>query len=221
MIYLQQKRFNWRSIAKNFIKNKTDFIRTCSTMLSAAVLLGFIVVLVVLVAFLLFRQYQQKKNTELELLKQRVILTDMEIRVHEMAARKFEEYKHTIFETEQKRIITEQKLIAQATFEQWKIEYETVIRQDAIKKSQAVTIGKVTEHILPFFSGVFPYNPKEARFIGSPIDMVVFDGMETDMENMCVHFIEVKTATSALSPKQRAIKYAILNKRVEWKELRV
>ena len=45
--------------------------------------------------------------------------------------------------------------------------------------------------------------------------------METEPENTTIHFIEVKTASSALTPKQRAIKYAILNKRVEWKELRV
>jgi predicted Holliday junction resolvase-like endonuclease len=190
-------------------------------MWSSAILVGIIIVLLLLVGFLLFKQYKQKRDTELELVKQRAAVSDLEVKVHELAAQKFEDYKNTVLQAEQERIIAEQKVVARATFEQWKIEYETVIRQDAIKKSQAVTIGKVTEHILPFFSGVFPYNPKEARFIGSPIDLIVFDGMETDPENISVHFIEVKTATSALTPKQRAIKYAILNKRVEWKELRV
>jgi len=190
-------------------------------MLSTAVLVGIIGFLVLLVAFLLFKQYKQKRDMEMQLLKQQANLSQLEIGMHELAAKKFDEYKNTVLETEQQRIIAEQKVVAQASFEQWKIEYEMVIRQDAIKKSQAVTIGKVTEHILPFFNGVFPYNPKEARFIGSPIDMVVFDGMETEPENICVHFVEVKTASSTLTPKQRAIKYAVLNKRVEWKELRV
>jgi len=157
---------------------------------------------------------------ELELATQKGALAELEVQVHILAAQKFEDFKNTVLQVEQDRIITEQQLIAKATFEQWKMEYETSIRQDAIKKSRAVTIGKVTEHIIPFFSGVFPYNPKEARFIGSPIDLIVFDGMEEDPENMSVHFIEVKTASSSLTPKQRAIKYAILNKRVEWKELR-
>ncbi|HEU4633019.1 MAG TPA: Holliday junction resolvase-like protein [Flavisolibacter sp.] len=190
-------------------------------MWSSGIPAAIIVFLLLVIFFLLFRQYKQKRDSELELLKQKATLAELEIKVHELAANKFEEYKKTVLQTEQDRLMTEQKLMAEASFEKWKMEYETVIRQDAIKKSQAVTIGKVTEHIIPYFSGIFPYNPKEARFIGSPIDMVVFDGMETDPENISVHFIEVKTATSGLTPKQRAIKYAVLNKRVEWKELRV
>ena len=190
-------------------------------MFTTEVLLGIIAALVLVVLFLLFKQYQGKRDLELELVRQQRALSDLEVQVHQLAEQKFEEYKNTVFRTEQQRIQAEQQVVAQATFERWKIEYETIIRQDAIKKSQAVTIGKVTEHVLPFFSGIFPYNPKEARFIGSPIDLIVFDGMENDPDNISVHFIEVKTSTSTLTPKQRAIKYAILNKRVEWKELRV
>ena len=190
-------------------------------MFSSGLLVGIIALLFFVILLLVFRNYKQKRDMELELVKQRGALSDLEIKVHELAERKFEDYKNTVLQIEQERIIAEQKVVAEASFERWKIEYETVIRQDAIKKSQAVTIGKVTEHIIPYFSGIFPYNPKEARFIGSPIDLIVFDGMETDLDNISVHFIEVKTNTSALTPKQRAIKYAILNKRVEWKELRV
>lgn len=190
-------------------------------MFTTGLLLGIIAVLVGVVLFLLFRQYKGRRDVEVELLRQRQAIADLELQVHELAARKFEEYKATVFQAEQDRIQAEQKVVAEASFERWKIEYETTIRQDAIKKSQAVTIGKVTEHVIPFFSGIFPYNPKEARFIGSPIDLIVFDGMETDPDHISIHFIEVKTSTSTLTPKQRAIKYAILNKRVEWKELRV
>lgn len=190
-------------------------------MFSPELLAGVFALLLLVVSVLLFKQYQQKRDMELELVRQKASVSDLAIKVHELAAQKFEEFKNTILFTEQERILAEQKVVAEATFERWKIEYETVIRQDAIKKSQAVTIGKVTEHIIPYFSGVFPYNPKEARFIGSPIDLIVFDGMETDPEHTTIHFIEVKTATSSLTPKQRAIKYAILNKRVAWKELRV
>jgi len=190
-------------------------------MFTTEVLLGIIAGLVLLVLFLLFKQYQAKRNLELEMMRQTKVLGDLEIRVHQLAEQKFETYRNTVFQAEQDRIQAEQKVVAEASFERWKMEYETTIRQDAIKKSQAVTIGKVTEHVLPYFSGVFPYNPREARFIGSPIDLIVFDGMETDPENITVHFIEVKTSTSSLTPRQRAVKYAILNKRVEWKELRV
>lgn len=190
-------------------------------MFISGVFVGIIFLVIIFVLFILFRQYQQKRDLELELVKQKKTVSDLEIKVHELAGRKFEEYKQTVLQVEKQRILAEQAVVAQANFDRWKIEYESVIRQDAIKKSQAVTIGKVTEHMLPFFTGVFPYNPKEARFIGSPIDLIVFDNTETDLENVSVHFIEVKTAGSVLTSKQRAIKYAVLNKRVEWRELRV
>src|SRR5712664_636194 len=58
---------------------------------------------------------------------------------------------------------------AQVQFEKWKTASEASIREDAIRRSQAVTLGKVTEHLVPFLPD-FCYNPKDARFIGSPID---------------------------------------------------
>ncbi|MCU7547693.1 hypothetical protein OCK74_01145 [Chitinophagaceae bacterium LB-8] len=182
---------------------------------------GILGMLLLAAFYLLFQQYKQRRDLEAELLRQSKVLSDLEIKVHEMAHEKFEQFKDTVLQVEQQRIAAEQSVVAQANFERWKIEYEGIIRQDAIKKSQAVTIGKVTEHIIPFFGGIFPYNPKEARFIGSPVDLIVFNNMETDLDSISVHFIEVKTAGSTLTPKQRAIKYAILNKRVEWKELRI
>jgi predicted Holliday junction resolvase-like endonuclease len=177
--------------------------------------------LLLLVIYLLFKLYKEKRDLEAELLRQSKEVSELEIKVHQMAELKFEQFKHTVLQVERQRIAAEQSVVAEANFERWKMEYEGFIRQDAIKKSQAVTIGKVTEHIIPYFGGIFPYNPKEARFIGSPVDLIVFNNMETDLDAISVHFIEVKTAGSALTPKQRAIKYAILNKRVEWKELRV
>ena len=85
-----------------------------------------------------------------------------------------------------------------AQFNQWKLEFEKTIRQDAIQRSQAVTVGKVTEHIVPYLPE-FPFNPKDARFIGSPIDLIVFDGLN---EDKCVEvvFIEIKQVFQVLVP---------------------
>jgi len=55
-------------------------------------------------------------------------------------------------------------------FEEWKQRHEKEIRKDAVKKSRAAIAGKVTEQIAPFLLE-FKYNPKDARFIGSPIDL--------------------------------------------------
>ena len=92
------------------------------------------------------------------------------------------------------------------------------IRQDAVERSHAVTRGKVTEQLIPYLPD-FPYDPKDARFIGSPIDFLVFDGLsEGDVRS--VVFVEVKTGGSGLSTRERRVRDAILERNVEWRELR-
>jgi predicted Holliday junction resolvase-like endonuclease len=103
--------------------------------------------------------------------------------------------------------------------EKWRFEMEASIREDAIKRSSSVVSGKVTEHLVPYF-GNFPYNPKDARFLGTPIDLIVFDGMSEDNLNEIV-FLEVKTGSSSLSTRERRIKEAIMARKVVWKEFRV
>ena len=73
----------------------------------------------------------------------------------------------------------------------WKARHTGAIRQDAVARSQAVTVGKVTEQLLPYLPG-FRFNPKDARFLGSPVDLVVFDGLD-EGELRGVWFLEVKT----------------------------
>lgn len=103
--------------------------------------------------------------------------------------------------------------------QEWKVTYEASIRADAIMRSQAVIAGKVTENIVPYMP-IFPYNPKDVRFIGSPVDLMVFDGAaEGYLRN--VIFLEVKTGNSSLNQIQRQIRDAVLAGRVEWRELRV
>ena len=108
---------------------------------------------------------------------------------------------------------------SQAQLEQWKAEWEERIRQDAVQRSQAVTVGKVTEHILPYLPE-FRYNPKDARFIGSPIDFIVFDGLN-EGEVKGIVFVEVKTGKSGLSTRERRIRDAVQSKMVRWEELRL
>jgi len=51
------------------------------------------------------------------------------------------------------------------------------IRKDATTRSRAVLEGQFTEQLAPYLPD-FPYAPTEARFIGKPIDFIVFKGME-------------------------------------------
>lgn len=101
----------------------------------------------------------------------------------------------------------------------WKARYSAAIRSDAVQRSLAVTSGKVHEQLVPYLPE-FAFNPKDARFLGSPVDLVVFDGL-SDGDVRRVVFLEVKTGSSALSPRERSVRDAIAARAVEWMELRV
>lgn len=100
----------------------------------------------------------------------------------------------------------------------WRLENEEKIRQDAINRSYAVNMGKITEHLLPFNEG-FPFNPRDTRFLGSPIDLVVFDGISDKKDMINIYFIEVKTGNSKLTVTQQRIKEAVERKAISWHEL--
>ncbi|MFN0095672.1 MAG: Holliday junction resolvase-like protein [Dehalococcoidia bacterium] len=107
---------------------------------------------------------------------------------------------------------------AELSLAAWKAEAERGIRDDAVARSRSVTIGKVTEHLTPYLEG-FPYNPKDVRFIGSPVDLVVFDGLdEGALRNVLL--VEVKTGGSQLSARERQVRAAVLEGRVAWDEVR-
>ena len=110
-------------------------------------------------------------------------------------------------------------LVGMLYFLAWKAKHTVAIRQDAVLRSQAVTVGKVSEQLLPYLPG-FRFNPKDARFLGSPVDLVVFDGLD-EGELRGVWFLEVKTGNAVLSERERQIRDAILEKRVGWDELRL
>ena len=96
---------------------------------------------------------------------------------------------------------------------------EGEIRADAVKRSSAVVTGKVTEHLAPYMAE-FPYDPRDARFLGTPVDLIVFDGMSQDALREIV-FLEIKSRDGALSARERRVREAVLEGRVAWKEFRV
>jgi predicted Holliday junction resolvase-like endonuclease len=80
------------------------------------------------------------------------------------------------------------------------------------KKSGEVKHGKNWEQFVPFMNN-FPYNKDNFRFIGTPIDGIVF-------EDNKIIFVEIKTGESKLSSKQKNVKKIIENKDVEFVEFR-
>jgi predicted Holliday junction resolvase-like endonuclease len=105
---------------------------------------------------------------------------------------------------------------ARLQFERWKQEHEQQIRMDAIQRSLAITKGKVTEHIVPYLPG-FDLDPKDIRFLGTPIDLIAFKGLNASVEEVEIVFIEVKTGRSVLSAREKAVKKAVEEKKVSWR----
>lgn len=92
-------------------------------------------------------------------------------------------------------------------------------REDATKRSRSVLTGQFSEQLAPYFPD-FPYSPTEVRFIGKPIDFIVFRGMDEKQISEVV-FVEVKSENSQLSAQERNLRDAIKNKNVSWKEYRI
>src|SRR5256885_14858776 len=101
----------------------------------------------------------------------------------------------------------------------WKARYTQAIRQDAVQRSQAVTTGKVHEQLVPYLPE-FGFNPKDARFLGSPVDLLVFDGLD-DGELRRAVFLEIKTGGSALTGRERQVRDVVRAHQVAWEELRI
>lgn len=91
---------------------------------------------------------------------------------------------------------------------------EKHIRQDAVTRSRAVLKGQFSEQLAPYLPD-FPYSPTECKFLGKPIDFLVFKGMdEKDISE--VVFLEVKTGKSQLNTQERKLKKAIEDKKISY-----
>jgi predicted Holliday junction resolvase-like endonuclease len=91
---------------------------------------------------------------------------------------------------------------------------ETLVKA-RLKQSRAVLGGLVSEQIAPLLPG-FPYDPGDCRFIGKPVDFIVFKGMN-QKEISEVIFLEVKSGTAkTLNDQEKRIRDAVRAGRVRW-----
>jgi predicted Holliday junction resolvase-like endonuclease len=91
-------------------------------------------------------------------------------------------------------------------------------RGDAVKRSRAVIGGQTAEQLAPYFPD-FPFDPGECRFIGKPVDFLVFRGAASGAVEEVV-FVEVKSGASSLSKVERSLRDAVQGGKVRWAEYR-
>jgi len=76
-------------------------------------------------------------------------------------------------------------------------------------------MGLVNEQFAPMMKG-FPGDPSDARFIGKPIDYIVFKGLSKGAVEEIV-FVEVKSRSGGrLTGNERSIRNAIADHRISW-----
>lgn len=121
----------------------------------------------------------------------------------------------------------------QAEYEKYIAELELEHKQallDAQKRSvntsRAVLKGKMAEQFAPILPE-FQYLPSDAKFLGDPVDYVVFDGY-TDFrdgdgraEDIEVILLDIKSGGARLSKGQQAIAQAIQQGRVRFETLKI
>jgi predicted Holliday junction resolvase-like endonuclease len=103
---------------------------------------------------------------------------------------------------------------------EWESRKIEEIVKDRLKRSRAVLGGLVSEQIAPLLPG-FPFDPGDCRFVGKPVDFIVFKGMNEKAITEVV-FLEIKSGSSGvLSDQEKRLRDAIRSGRVSWAQFDV
>ncbi|MDQ6782261.1 MAG: hypothetical protein M3063_02200 [Actinomycetota bacterium] len=102
---------------------------------------------------------------------------------------------------------------ARRQLETWRDQETERLVSASQRQSRAVVRGQITEQITPLLGG-FGWNPADARFLGKPVDYVVFDGYcevrSGDLDRLReIVFVDVKTGRSGLSKVERRVKASV------------
>jgi predicted Holliday junction resolvase-like endonuclease len=96
----------------------------------------------------------------------------------------------------------------------------------SVNTSRAVLKGKMAEQFAPILPE-FQYLPSDAKFLGDPVDYVVFNGY-TDLrdgqgkaEDVEIVLIDIKSGGARLTKGQQAIAQAIQQGRIRFETIRI
>jgi predicted Holliday junction resolvase-like endonuclease len=99
---------------------------------------------------------------------------------------------------------------------------ERKIREDAIARSARTLSGKTLEKLVPFLEK-FNHDPHDVRWLGDPVDLVIFDGYsKNNHKNLDkITLCEIKSGDSKISQSQEKIKQIVEKKKIEWEEFKI
>jgi predicted Holliday junction resolvase-like endonuclease len=92
--------------------------------------------------------------------------------------------------------------------------------EQSLRQSRTGLVGKATEQIAPLLPEFCErFSPNDARFLGSPIDYVIFDGLHRGRVEQVI-FLEIKSgARSDLNKNEREVRQAVQDGRVTFETL--
>lgn len=120
-----------------------------------------------------------------------------------------------------------------AEYEQYiaelKLQHQQALLQaqkKSVNTSRAVLKGKMAEQLAPILPE-FRYLPSDAKFLGDPVDYVVFNGYtdlrdgQGSVDDLEIVLIDIKSGQARLSKGQMAIAEAIRQGRVRFETVRI
>ena len=143
----------------------------------------------------------------------------------ERAYQKFEQWKEEAMEKDldlyKKKIDETLNEKYNSMLESWKFKVERDIRDDAIKRSKSSMMGHISEQFAPYMAfEKYNLSPADARFLGSLIDFVVFNGSSLGTIDS-IFFVEVKSGDSMLTGKEKTLKEAVDKGKVKWIKINI
>lgn len=110
---------------------------------------------------------------------------------------------------------------------QLKLAHQQEIEQTqkrSVNTSRSVIKGKMAEQFAPILPE-FEYLPSDAKFLGDPIDYIIFDGYSEFREGLndeiTIIFMDIKSGQARLHKGQQAIAQAIAQGRVRFETLHI
>ena len=99
-------------------------------------------------------------------------------------------------------------------------------RKESVDRSRTSLKGKIGEQMAPLLPEfIANYEPADARFIGTPIDYVIFKNMSKNSsetkEPLEIVMLEVKSGNSSLTKIEKAVKDAVDSQRVRFETLKI